>query len=208
MFITNSFSLSWRSSDSFRSSWAWCSLASTSCCCRSFCFTTLSMCWKGFTNIFWTAFKNMVIWQVYVFQKQPPVPPLAVYTAHKASSAFPPARRSHVGGWRCAHCAVPSESGCRSVWTENGLWLLSFSPPPDVFFAHLHPVEGKSNTKKLEATGEGTVLMGRVCIKNPRGGLHLERTVVSLQLPAQTLQLAASQDGLAVLIPEVVFVLD
>lgn len=38
--------------------------------------------------------------------------------------------------------------------------------------------------------------------------LHLERTVVSLQLPAQTLQLAASQDGLAVLAPEVVFVLD
>lgn len=31
---------------------------------------------------------------------------------------------------------------------------------------------------------------------------------MSLQLPAQTFQLAASQDGLAVLIPEIVFVLD
>lgn len=31
---------------------------------------------------------------------------------------------------------------------------------------------------------------------------------MSLQLPAQTLQLAASQDGLAVLTPEDVFVLD
>lgn len=39
-------------------------------------------------------------------------------------------------------------------------------------------------------------------------GVHLERTVVSLQLPAQTLQLAAGQDGLAVLVPEVIFVLD
>lgn len=38
--------------------------------------------------------------------------------------------------------------------------------------------------------------------------LHLERAVVPLQLPAQTLQLAAGQDGLAVLTPEVVFVLD
>lgn len=71
MFITNSFSLSWRSSDSFRSSWAWCSLASTSCCCRSFCLTTLSMCWQGFTNSFYTACKSMVIWQVQVSQKQP-----------------------------------------------------------------------------------------------------------------------------------------
>lgn len=31
---------------------------------------------------------------------------------------------------------------------------------------------------------------------------------MSLQLPAQTLQLAASQDGLAVLVPQVVFLLD
>lgn len=71
MFITNSFSLSWRSSDSFRSSWAWCSLASTSCCWRSFCFTTLSMCWKESTKSFYTACKSMVIWQVQVSQKQP-----------------------------------------------------------------------------------------------------------------------------------------
>lgn len=31
---------------------------------------------------------------------------------------------------------------------------------------------------------------------------YLERAVVFLQLPAQTLQLAASQDGLAVLVPQ------
>lgn len=38
--------------------------------------------------------------------------------------------------------------------------------------------------------------------------LYLECAVVSLQLPAQTLQLAASQDGFAVFIPQVVFLLD
>lgn len=39
-------------------------------------------------------------------------------------------------------------------------------------------------------------------------GLYLECAVVSLQLPAETLQLAASQDGLAVFVPQVVFLLD
>lgn len=38
--------------------------------------------------------------------------------------------------------------------------------------------------------------------------LYLECAVVSLQFPAQTLQLAAGQDGLAVLVPQVVFLLD
>lgn len=36
---------------------------------------------------------------------------------------------------------------------------------------------------------------------------YLERAVVFLQLPAQTLQLAASQDGLAVLVPQRVLLL-
>lgn len=38
--------------------------------------------------------------------------------------------------------------------------------------------------------------------------VYLECAVVSLQLPAQALQLAASQDGLAVFAPQVVFLLD
>lgn len=38
-------------------------------------------------------------------------------------------------------------------------------------------------------------------------GTHLECAVVFLQLPAQTLQLAASQDGLAVLVPQRVLLL-
>lgn len=37
--------------------------------------------------------------------------------------------------------------------------------------------------------------------------MHLESAIVSLQLPAEALQFAAGQDGLAVLIPQVVFLL-
>jgi len=37
---------------------------------------------------------------------------------------------------------------------------------------------------------------------------YLERAVVSLQLSAEALQFAASQDRLAVLVPQVVFLLD
>lgn len=135
-------------------------------------------------------------------------PPLAVYTAHKASSAFLPTRRSLAGGWRSSRCAAPSESGCRWVWTENGLWLLSFSPPPDAFFARLHPMEGKTKTKKKVRSYSLNETRVYLSINQPRGSLYLERTVMSLQLSAQTLQLAASQDGLAVLVPEVVLVLD
>lgn len=63
---TKSFSLSWRSSDSFSSSWAWFSLASTSCCCRSLCFTTLSMCCNdivvGYTPPAALKYKNKQVW--------------------------------------------------------------------------------------------------------------------------------------------------
>lgn len=38
--------------------------------------------------------------------------------------------------------------------------------------------------------------------------MYLERAVVSLQLPAKTLQFAASQDGLAVLVSQVILFLD
>lgn len=38
--------------------------------------------------------------------------------------------------------------------------------------------------------------------------VYLECAVVSLQFPAQALQLAAGQDGLAVFVPQVVFLLD
>lgn len=49
--------------------------------------------------------------------------------------------------------------------------------------------------------------LGR-CGGSARFASYLQCAVVSLQLPAQTLQLAASQHGLAVLVPQVVFLLD
>lgn len=45
--LTKSFSRWCLSSASFSISWACWSLASTSCCCRSLCLNTLSMCYQG-----------------------------------------------------------------------------------------------------------------------------------------------------------------
>lgn len=53
-----------------------------------------------------------------------------------------------------------------------------------------------------QCRSKGFILMTLEC------GLYLECAVMSLQLPAETLQLAASQDGLAVFVPQVVFLLD
>lgn len=54
-----------------------------------------------------------------------------------------------------------------------------------------------------------TTVKESLCIRvNNAALLYLEGAVVPLQLPAQTLQLAACQNGFAVLVPQVVFLLD
>lgn len=65
--------------------------------------------------------------------------------------------------------------------------------------------KGKQKKVRRYSLNETRVYLS---INQPRESLYLECPVVSLQLSAQTLQLAASQDGLAVLVPEVVLVLD
>lgn len=150
---TKSFSLSWRSSDSFSSSWAWCSLASTSCCCKSLCFTTLSMCWWSCmrSNQIITAGKKAFL----SIMKTVHTPLLVVCIVHTVSSISQQALRSLVWGWHFSHCAAPSESGCHSVLPGNEKSPPSFSPPPAGSFAPLHPTvrEWQYSQKTWISTG-------------------------------------------------------
>lgn len=143
--ITKSFSLSWRSSDSLSSSWAWCSFASTSCCCRSLCFTTFSMCFWDYkvrqarVSNNWGLTGGALTKRV----KENTAYSLlrGVCTVHTVSSASRRALRSPVEGWRSSRRAAASEPGCRSASPGNEKSPPSFSPPPAGFFAFLRPAE-------------------------------------------------------------------